>query len=352
MAPESALNSVKPVFLLTRDLPVANDDRLKTRDICAAAEKMVGYNTIDGAQQIGGLWRIYPKTRTARVQLLVGGLSMRNLHAKLHDDNPFLVRGNNGDGHELTTTKVIVSNIPISFSNLEIENALVSLGCKPASKLIEECDRDVNGRLTRWKTGRRFMFVAVPASPLPTQAKIGMFTARIYHREQKNDPFCGNCLTKGHRKDECGAPTVCKNCHQSGHKVGDMLCNSERRLPHHASSPRETTLTDNTQAGCMVPYLNTDIETLNKSNENDSSNVLEEEIDVDYDDTSSSNEGEDIKSEDAKLKRKRDGKGKANRTSSVDSSPERLAKLNKDEGDSFTTTAPSTTRDEDKDTVT
>jgi hypothetical protein len=219
------LVSTKPVFLLAKDLPLDGDqDRATTREICFAAEKVAGHNTIDGAQQIGGLWRLYPKTKAARAQLLVSGLGLRNSHLRLHDDNPFLVRGN--EGQEIKSTKVIISNIPISFSNREIENALISLGCKPSSKLIEECDREDNGRLTRWKTGRRFMFIEMPNAPLEKQVKIGMCTAKIYHKEQRmmDNPFCGNCLSNGHRKHECEHPVVCRNCRQPGHKAGDILC--------------------------------------------------------------------------------------------------------------------------------
>jgi hypothetical protein len=328
MAPDLPLDSVKPVFLLSKDLPLVGDhERATTREICFAAEKVVGHNTIDGAQQIGGPWRVYPKTRTARVQLLVSGLSLRSSHINLHDDNPFLTRGNNGQ--EIQTTKVIISNIPISFSNREIENTLTNLGCKPTSKLIDECDREDNGRLTRWKTGRRFMFIEMPNAALPTQVKIGMFTAKIYHREQKtaNNPYCGNCLTNGHRKDECKKPVVCRNCRQPGQKVGDILCG-----PSSVSDRRETTLTTTTD---------------NTSGVNNEDSESGESSHYD-DDLSSSNEGESIKETeggsirktDAKTrreKRKRIQKAEKQSLSSPTSepSPERLSKLTKDHGISF-----------------
>ena len=73
----------EPVFLLRRDLPPIdptrmNDtedqyDRYSALEICLAAERVAGRETILGAQEIRGLWRIYPMSRPARNLLLIGG---------------------------------------------------------------------------------------------------------------------------------------------------------------------------------------------------------------------------------------------------------------------------------------
>jgi hypothetical protein len=236
MAPNGELARVKPIFILTRDLPFDPEDFVTTREICAKAEDLCGYGTMEGAQRIGGLWRVYPKTQAARMQLLISGIAIRNVHVRFHDENPFLLRDKNSQGGSVETTKLMISNIPISFANNELEEKLVSMGCQMASKLMDECDRDKAGKLTRWKTGRRFVFIAVPTTPLPTQINIGPFIARLFHREQKNtnSMVCGNCLQSGHRKHECKADIVCRRCHKSGHKSGDELCN-------HAADAREAT---------------------------------------------------------------------------------------------------------------
>ena len=112
--------------------------------------------------RIGGLWRLYPANREARVQLLMEGISLRRVHVTLLDTNPFLIVGNNGQ--EIPTTRVTVSDIPLSYNKADIEAALKKLGCQLVSPIRYECDRD-NGKLTRWKTGRRFLFMGVPKEP-------------------------------------------------------------------------------------------------------------------------------------------------------------------------------------------
>ena len=67
----------------------------------------------------------------------------------------------------MKTTKVIIGNLPISYSNEEIERKLIQIGCQPHSKLMMESDRDDRGGLTRWLTGRRFVYVKIPDRPLP-----------------------------------------------------------------------------------------------------------------------------------------------------------------------------------------
>ena len=53
-----------------------------TLEICLAAEKVSGTETILGAQEIRGLWRVYPLTRTARNKLLIENLTLRQKTTK------------------------------------------------------------------------------------------------------------------------------------------------------------------------------------------------------------------------------------------------------------------------------
>ena len=103
------INLTKPVFVKARDLPEEEDNRYTVSEICRACEDVAGYKSMDGAQRIGGLWRLYPANREARVQLLLEGISLRRVHVTLLDTNPFLIMGNNGQ--EIPTTRVTVSDI-------------------------------------------------------------------------------------------------------------------------------------------------------------------------------------------------------------------------------------------------
>ena len=157
-----------PVFIPCRNLPdnTENGIQYTVRELCAAAEKTSGYNSVIGAQKIGGLWRIYPKSADNRAMLLLKGIEVRNLTVNPFDKNPYIVKTPDGE-KEVQTTKLIIGNLPISYSNDEIERKLVQLGCEPQSKLMMERDRDERGDLTRWLTGRRFVYIRIPDRALP-----------------------------------------------------------------------------------------------------------------------------------------------------------------------------------------
>lgn len=228
--------SCPPVFIPCRNLPDSNNteaSQYSVRELCAASEKTSGYNSMIGAQRIGGLWRLYPKSFEHRNALLSKGISIRNIRVTPFDKNPFLVRSPNPNAQggfverEAPTTKVIIGNLPLSYSNDDIERKLVQLGAEPHSKLMMERERDEKGGLTRWLTGRRFVYVKVPSHPLPDKFSVGPATATLYHREQKQNPenaTCSRCLTKGHRAATCNKDIVCRTCQQPGHKSGHQDC--------------------------------------------------------------------------------------------------------------------------------
>ena len=82
---------------------------------------------------------------------------------QVYDNNPFIVRGDSGK--EVPATKVWISDIPISVDGKDTEIALVRLGCVLRSSLINEKIRNKDGKLTRFLTGRRFVFVNIPERP-------------------------------------------------------------------------------------------------------------------------------------------------------------------------------------------
>ena len=224
---------VEPVFFKHKDLPAdptrfsANQETFPVLEICLAAERVCGRETVLGAQCIKGLWRIYPLTREARNQLLIEGIVVGGCTVSLHDKNPYIVRG--GDGVEVPVTKLFISDIPISVANEDIESALVRLGCTLRSSLLMEKIRNKDGKLTRFITGRRFVYINCPGAPLERSIKVGSFTARLFHKEQpkvSKNLECTNCLQVGHRRFQCQNLVTCKECRQSGHKSGDPACGS------------------------------------------------------------------------------------------------------------------------------
>ena len=147
---------------------------------------------------------------------------------QVYDNKPFIVRG--GSGEEVPVTKVWVSDIPISVDGKDIGTALVRLGFVLRSSLINEKIRNKDGKLTRFLTGRRFVFVNIPERPLERTVKIGGFTARLYHKEQpRADPqrtTCSRCLERGHLVSACPNSIRRRECRQEGHRRGDPVCDA------------------------------------------------------------------------------------------------------------------------------
>ena len=151
---------------------------------------------MDGAQRIGGLWRLYLKEAEARVLLLGTGINLRGIQITPRDKNPYLLPGQ----EYLATTRLYVRNIPLSFDNDVITSYLKDMDIKIQGPLKCVRARTPQGKLTNFKIGDRFVDIVVPSEPLPKKKPMGLFTASLYHKEQKqalNEIECGNCKQTG-----------------------------------------------------------------------------------------------------------------------------------------------------------
>lgn len=54
------------MFILCLNFPPDNNKPYTVRELCAAAEERSGFNSVLGAQPMGGVWRLYPKTEDAQ----------------------------------------------------------------------------------------------------------------------------------------------------------------------------------------------------------------------------------------------------------------------------------------------
>ncbi|KAL8619992.1 hypothetical protein ACOMHN_015274 [Nucella lapillus] len=243
-----------PVFVLNNQLPSFDQKPFTTTELCAAAEKVCGYNSIEGSQKIGNLWRIYPRNKETRQALTIQGFVLRGVVISVKTTNPYLQsrnighRAQSGDtiSYQTPSTKLIIGNIPLSYTDTDILQAVKQQGVTVLSHLIAERDRDESGKLTHWKTGRRFVYITVPSIPLPKSLEIGPFRGSLYHKEQKkadrqHHSECRRCLTKGHRIVDCTAPIKCRQCLKDGHKAGDAESSPETTGATVQDSPSSET---------------------------------------------------------------------------------------------------------------
>ena len=133
-------HGLSPVFILSRSLPPDNDESYTVHELVLLQNKTSGFNSVLGAQRMGGVWRLHPKTADSRTKLRLEGIVVRRHSETTHDKNLFIVQAS--DGKEIPTAKLIIGNIPLSYSNDETEGTLVTHGCKPRSKMLMERDRD------------------------------------------------------------------------------------------------------------------------------------------------------------------------------------------------------------------
>ncbi|GFS19679.1 hypothetical protein ElyMa_005038900 [Elysia marginata] len=94
--------------------------------MCLAASKAVGREGVLGVQKIGALWRLYPSSQQKRVELLIKGIMIEEKLMNVASQNPFIIRG--GDGVEIPSTKLTISDLPISVANDTVETALIKNG--------------------------------------------------------------------------------------------------------------------------------------------------------------------------------------------------------------------------------
>ena len=195
--------SQEPLFFRNTDIDSENNP-VTVLEVCNAMSRSVGARSVDGAQQIRGIWRLYTKSKESRVQLLVKGISIRGRRVELSETNP---RNTKQDDPSAPVEKIVFKDIPLSVDNKQImsylkEHSHVQL----TTDVRYSRERNEDGSLSNYRNGDRFVFALQPVvPPLKTKDNIGTFTARIFHHSQ--NLTCKACNLPGHRPktDDCPA---------------------------------------------------------------------------------------------------------------------------------------------------
>ena len=173
--------------------------------LCTAAEETTGFGTVIGNQRTGSLCRIYCTNLNARIELLTKGMVLRGVHCQPNDKNPFVVCAENGQEREIPSTRLTIGNIPLSFSNEEILKSIEqSSDIKTRSRLMDERARDEKGKLSHFKTGRRFIYIDVPKEGTPQN--ITNWTPQCHNVPQGTESGDMFCLLQGHYSSTCTSP--------------------------------------------------------------------------------------------------------------------------------------------------
>lgn len=210
---------VLPLFLMQDHIPFS-DPPVTTFELCTAAEAATGPGTVEGAQKIRGLWRIYLTTAPSRETLLNKGLVLRDEVIPVNDKNPFVSKSSDG-------IYTLFHDLPLSFDNREIEKWLTQNNLNPVSEIRYQFARDpATNKLTNFKTGSRSVFLSCNPRNIPLKAELGLFNARVWFPDYKQyqspprleDARCVRCLGSGHSREQCTRDVVCLVCKEEGHR--------------------------------------------------------------------------------------------------------------------------------------
>ena len=208
-----------PVFILNREAP----DNVGHIELFEAAEKITGFGTMVACQRIGAVWRIHGSTYEVRAKLVSKKLLVRGLSVPIYSQNPLSYRDKNGQ--EIPSTRLSIDGVPVSIATVDLEGYLLKAGAKLRSPITWERVKYSNGQLSRCHSGRRFVWIDLPPSPLPKVITIGTINAFLYYREQ---PKTG---------------IICFRCKLEGHRRGDPICKYQKHAPQqnrHTEYPSDS----------------------------------------------------------------------------------------------------------------
>ena len=181
--PAPPIKGLSLLFLKVSDVtPPSNKDHyvdINGLDIIYALERVSGRGTIEGAQRIKNIFRIYCKNKTASNKLCTEGFTFNGHQVSLYSHNPFSVSDQSSE-----TVKITIGGVPLSVANDEFLKVLLDLKVEILSDLKFENYRDRDGKWTDYKTGRRFIYCKKPSLNLKPYVKIGLWNASIFYRGQ------------------------------------------------------------------------------------------------------------------------------------------------------------------------
>ena len=190
---------MQPVIFLYKEAmpePVRRENELSSYEVCMSAANRIDGSLIEGAQKVGGLWKLYVSTTDAKATLLSRNPSIQNRTVCMYDQNPFGMRRQNRGQTEIT-----IQDLPLSVEN--VYNLITSFqGYEIMGKVKFSRARKPTGGWSDFKNGDRFCYVKAPLKdPLPKSAKIGVLRCKMCRESQKTAEWqCKVCRQQGHKE--------------------------------------------------------------------------------------------------------------------------------------------------------
>ena len=221
---------VIPLYIKAELVP----EKCNVVELCEACERVSGHGSIDGATLLNRLWRVLPFNEVSRAKLLIDGISLNGKHLQFEGKNPFLHPSGSG---EAQTTKLIIKNLPFSYSQAAVERNLIKEGFKLRGKMTWMKGRNRRtGHLSDFRDGRRAVFIDLPTGKVNQTIMMGSFRARIEYPEMKTT--CYRCLQEGHTARNCTGEEVCHSCRKPGHRK-DQCPGFEKNSDRYSDSEDE-----------------------------------------------------------------------------------------------------------------
>ena len=117
---DSSNSGISPVYLLSKDLP--EDPRVDNYELYSDLQSYREGRPLRGPKNRRSLAHLYANTTSPR-HYTGQWPSNERQNSSRSRPVPFMIRGS--DGEEIPGTKLIISEIPISFSNTALEAALI-----------------------------------------------------------------------------------------------------------------------------------------------------------------------------------------------------------------------------------
>ena len=208
----------KPVFIRENDVraPGASfGGWVEEDEVIDSLVQVVKLSHLKGVQRIYKAWRIYVDNMDDRIKLLSVGMPMRGRIVSVLPDNP-----NRPIFSPVSTTRLVVSNVPLSIYDGQIIRKIEKMGCEVLSAWREKVR--YKSKLTDCDNGRRIVIVQKLKSDIPKYIDISVYRGQIWYygkpKETQQKKICSNCKQEGHTSSDCDNEIVCDGCGNEGHR--------------------------------------------------------------------------------------------------------------------------------------